>query len=174
MKIRELFPDKILFGINCILTCVFCVMLAGMIYMKSVNASIGSGDCPDGEIPDCIGLGYDYIVFFPHPNACNWFFYCSNGVAYCKKCPADLIWNHWLDSCDFAVNVGYTEEQAAACSQDGVGIVSMEIVCGTQQGKICQWTCPNCSMPWGNPVSQHSRGPFYSIKGTCFCGYIAK
>jgi len=110
-----------MFGINCVLTGVFLVMLAGMIYMKSVNASMGSGGCPPGEVPNCPWPDGGYTVYFPHPTACDWFFHCVDGVAFCHKCLADLIWNHWWDSCDFAVNVGYTEEQANACRAGGSG-----------------------------------------------------
>ena len=63
-------------------------------------------ECPDGEVPIChLPDG----VFFPHPNDCEWFFHCSNNVAYCMKCPADLHWNVELETCDYPYRAGCSE-----------------------------------------------------------------
>jgi hypothetical protein len=48
----------------------------------------------------------DLSVFFPHPDNCGWFFHCSNGVAYCKRCPANHHWNVELQTCDNAYRAG--------------------------------------------------------------------
>jgi hypothetical protein len=58
-------------------------------------------ECPEGEVPECPS-DCEYPVFFPHPNDRHWFFHCSNGMAYCKQCPADLIWNPNLETCDWS------------------------------------------------------------------------
>ena len=63
-------------------------------------------DCPAGVVPTCPFPDPAYSVFFPHPNDCHYFFHCSNGVAYCKKCPADLHWNTVLDTCDYPYRAG--------------------------------------------------------------------
>lgn len=62
--------------------------------------------CPDGQIPKCPFPEPQYATFFPHPGSCRHFFHCSNGVAYCKKCPADLHWNVELETCDYPYRAG--------------------------------------------------------------------
>ncbi|XP_069691017.1 peritrophin-1-like [Periplaneta americana] len=62
--------------------------------------------CPAGPIPACPYPDPALSVFFPHPNDCNWFFHCSNGVAYCKQCPANLHWNVELNTCDYPYRAG--------------------------------------------------------------------
>ena len=66
--------------------------------------------CPPGEVPKCpfpSKLDVPFIViFFPHPNDCHWFFHCSDGVAYCLECPADLHWNIELETCDYPHHAG--------------------------------------------------------------------
>jgi hypothetical protein len=57
--------------------------------------------CPAGDVPKCPFPDPVYSVFFPHPNEGHWFFHCSNGVAYCKECPADLHWNVEIETCDY-------------------------------------------------------------------------
>ena len=84
--------------VNVVLTGVFMVMLAGMIYMR---ANSWGGSCPPGVIPECPFPDSEFSVFFPHPEDCEWFFHCRNGVAYCMKCPPGLHWNKDLDTCDF-------------------------------------------------------------------------
>ncbi|MCL2562138.1 MAG: carbohydrate-binding module family 14 protein [Rikenellaceae bacterium] len=98
---KLLFPNKFFLLANCALTGVFIVMLAGMIYIKSVNATeTRSGGCPPGPVPECPDDSV-FEHFFPHPTDCCWFFYCMHGVAFCVKCPADLHWNVQLETCDF-------------------------------------------------------------------------
>jgi hypothetical protein len=62
--------------------------------------------CPEGPVPQCPFPDPLFDVFFPHPNDCQWFFHCINGVAYCRECPADLYWNVALDTCDYRENTG--------------------------------------------------------------------
>ncbi|MCL2692931.1 MAG: chitin binding domain-containing protein [Rikenellaceae bacterium] len=100
--LNRITPKTTLNKVNLALTCVFCVMLAGMIYMKSVDVAYGDPGCPEGPFPDCTSG----VSFFPHPTDCHWFFHCQNGVAYCHKCPADLHWNVTLDTCDFPHQAG--------------------------------------------------------------------
>jgi len=77
--------------------------------------------CPPGEVPQC-PLGYS-STFFPHPNDCGWFFHCSNGVAFCKPCPADLHWNVQMETCDFPENAECDKGSgnASDCLRYGVG-----------------------------------------------------
>ena len=68
-------------------------------------------ECPPGKVPDnCPFPDGVNSTFFPHPNDCHWFFHCSNGVAYCKECPADLHWNVELETCDYAYRAGCKAE----------------------------------------------------------------
>ncbi|PSN32382.1 hypothetical protein C0J52_24588 [Blattella germanica] len=67
-----------------------------------------SGDCPVGKVPTCPFPDPEFSVFFPHENDCHWFYHCSNGVAYCKVCPADLHWNPDKDTCDYSYRAGCT------------------------------------------------------------------
>jgi hypothetical protein len=62
--------------------------------------------CPNGPLPECPLSDGNYSVFFRHPSDCHWFFHCSNGAAYCNKCPGDLHWNNELETCDFAFRAG--------------------------------------------------------------------
>ena len=103
--IPKRFPYKTLFVVNCALTGLFFVLLAGTIYLKSVNAAYGDPGCPECEVPNCPpDMGFS--VFFPHPTDCGWYFECENGIAYCKQCPADLHWNTELDACDYPYRAG--------------------------------------------------------------------
>jgi hypothetical protein len=84
--------------------------------VKAVNAKGGGADavtgktttetagnchthdkCPYGKVPVCPFTDPEFSVFFPHPTDRHWFFHCSNGVAYCKECPADLHWKNELE-----------------------------------------------------------------------------
>jgi hypothetical protein len=58
-------------------------------------------ECPEGNVPICPFPDTIFDTFFPHPNDNQWFFHCKDGVAYCKQCPADLVWNIDLDTCDW-------------------------------------------------------------------------
>jgi hypothetical protein len=69
--------------------------------LMSVMLSSFVTSCPEGHVPVCPFPDPSSPVFFPHPNNCQWFFHCSDGVAYCKKCPADLYWNVDLNTCDY-------------------------------------------------------------------------
>ncbi|KAJ9593111.1 hypothetical protein L9F63_027647, partial [Diploptera punctata] len=62
--------------------------------------------CPPGNVPTCPFPDPAYSVFFPHENDCQWFYHCSNGVAYCKICPAGLHWNTGLNTCDYPYRAG--------------------------------------------------------------------
>jgi len=108
----KLTPKTILNKVNLALTGVFCVMLAGMLYMKSVNAAMESYvPCPEFDedvLPHCPWPCPGYTVFFPHPNDPQWFFGCSNGVAFCLQCPAGLAWNPQLETCDWPPQPNFT------------------------------------------------------------------
>ena len=74
--------------------------------LRSENESTTTAvrdNCPPGDAPGCPP---GFTLFFPHPNDCHWYFQCSNGVAYCKECPADLQWNVQLETCDFPYSAG--------------------------------------------------------------------
>lgn len=58
-------------------------------------------ECPPAMTPACPWDSWDLSVFFPHPTDCHWYFHCSYGTAYCKKCPDDLVWNVLLDTCGY-------------------------------------------------------------------------
>jgi|GEM_PF-2695885 len=99
--LTKLTPKTILNKVNLVLTGVFFVMLAGMLYMKSF-VPVNDPDCPPVfNRPPCPYPATDHTVFFPHPNDPHWFFECFNGVAYCMKCPADLVWSEALNNCVF-------------------------------------------------------------------------
>jgi hypothetical protein len=70
------------------------------------NPADSTTRCPDGPVPKCDYPDQKYSVLFPHPSDCHWFFQCSNGVALCKKCPANLHWNTNLETCDYAFRAG--------------------------------------------------------------------
>jgi len=51
------------------------------------------------------------ILFSSHnPTTAIFFFHCSNGVAYCKECPADLHWNDKEQTCDYPYRAGCNAE----------------------------------------------------------------
>jgi hypothetical protein len=81
------------------------VMIVALSVVVLISAD-SDMDCPGGMVPTCPFPDLAYSVFFPHPNDCHYFFHCSNGVAYCKKCPAGLHWNTVLDTCDYPYSAG--------------------------------------------------------------------
>ena len=58
------------------------------------------------SVPACPIPDPKFVVFFAHPSDCQRFFKCSNGVAHCKTCPANLHWNTELNTCDFPFRAG--------------------------------------------------------------------
>ena len=62
--------------------------------------------CPPGPVPQCPFPDLGFPIFFPHLNDCHWYFRCSDGVAYCYKCPGDLQWNVENETCDDPLIVG--------------------------------------------------------------------
>ncbi|MCL2561917.1 MAG: chitin binding domain-containing protein [Rikenellaceae bacterium] len=91
--VKRLMPKTTLNKVNLALTGLFCVMLAGMIYMKSVNAKYGIPDCPP---PD------GTIVFIAIPDACSHYFDCTSGFPVLEECPPGLYFNPVLLACDFS------------------------------------------------------------------------
>ena len=95
---------------------VFLMAVATAALATAVTISFNSSEtefsayCPPGEVPLCPFPDGMYSTFFPHPNDCHWFFHCSNGVPYCKECPAGLHWNVWLETCDYPFNAGCDKE----------------------------------------------------------------
>ncbi|PSN40886.1 hypothetical protein C0J52_18874, partial [Blattella germanica] len=68
----------------------------------SDSSSSESNECPeDSKPPKCPSVDPALSVFFPHSGDAHWFYHCSNGVAYCKVCPAPLVWNSKCDTCDW-------------------------------------------------------------------------
>ncbi|XP_069682517.1 dentin sialophosphoprotein-like [Periplaneta americana] len=66
----------------------------------SDSSSSESNECPeDNNPPKCPSKDPALSVFFPHPDK-HYFYHCSNGVAYCKACPSNLVWNTQCDTCD--------------------------------------------------------------------------
>jgi len=91
--------------------CSFLVLMVVLIVLltilaTTVTSAVVRAECPAGELPKCPFPDGPYSTFFPHPNDCRWFFHCSNGVAFCKVCPADLHWNVALETCDFPFRAG--------------------------------------------------------------------
>ena len=78
--------------------------MMAVIIIASLSFMLKSFGCPEGPIPECPFPNHGYTVFFPHFCDCHWFFHCSDGVAYCRQCPAGLHWNTVLDVCDFPDN----------------------------------------------------------------------
>ncbi|XP_069682866.1 dentin sialophosphoprotein-like [Periplaneta americana] len=67
----------------------------------SDSSSSESNECPeDSNPPKCPSKDPALSVFFPHPDK-HYFYHCSNGVAYCKACPSNLVWNTQCDTCDW-------------------------------------------------------------------------
>ncbi|MCZ0971016.1 chitin binding peritrophin-A domain-containing protein [Streptomyces noursei] len=46
-------------------------------------------------------------AMWPDGDDAQWFYHCSNAVAYRKLCPAQLHFNAVLDTCDWPENVSY-------------------------------------------------------------------
>ena len=112
------------------------ILKAGLVTIVAlllVTATRSTVACPDGEVPDCSYSDGVNFTFFKHPNDCHWFFHCSNGVAYCMKCPADLHWNVELETCDYPSRAGCDE----GCD-----------LCGAHVVMDCKWT----ETTWGVDV----------------------
>ena len=77
------------------------LMVLLTILATTVTSAVVPAGCPAGEVPKCPSTDGEFSTFLPHPNDSHWFFLCSNGVANCLECPADLHWNVELDTCDF-------------------------------------------------------------------------
>lgn len=54
----------------------------------------------------------DHTVLLPNPSDCSSFFVCSNGVPILQRCPGELHFNAYLNTCDWP--------QHARCSDGGV------------------------------------------------------
>jgi hypothetical protein len=110
-----------------------------------LSSSIG---CPGGYVPDCPFPDPPYSVFYPNPSDCNWFFHCSNGVAYCKQCPADLVWNVDLDTCDYPQ--GEECDGRSSCKTEwlvyvkGIGFVKLSCEANCPKGQRAQCKPNNC------------------------------
>ncbi|PSN39605.1 hypothetical protein C0J52_06910 [Blattella germanica] len=89
-----------------------CKLTSGSI---GINTRDGSSVCPSAPEPDCPDQDPALSVFFPHPYDCEWFFHCSNGVAYCKVCPSGLHWNPTLNTCDWPGQAGCTSSPSTGC-----------------------------------------------------------
>ena len=89
--------------------CNFLGLVVLFTILVTTYGSVLPPKCPDGEVPKCPDPDGEYSTFFPHPKDCHWFFHCSNGVAYCKVCPADLHWNVELETCDYPYRAGCNE-----------------------------------------------------------------
>ncbi|KAJ9594809.1 hypothetical protein L9F63_013890 [Diploptera punctata] len=64
----------------------------------------GSNGCPSFNgnlIHVALILIPGEVIYFPHPDSCEWFIQCSNGTPYCMPCPAGLHWNRRLSVCDW-------------------------------------------------------------------------
>lgn len=84
---------KNLFKINLLLSAVVALVL--------LLSFIEEEAPPTGKIPEC-PLSTENSVFFPHELVCNWYFHCSYGVAYLKKCPGNLCWERIIDVCTYS------------------------------------------------------------------------
>ena len=89
---------KILLITNIVATVIVAAMVVAVVHIKAqYNAP---SMCPPGQLPECPWPDPDYSVFFPHPNECEWFFHCSNGVPYCIQCPDGKHWNIERERCE--------------------------------------------------------------------------
>ncbi|MCL2561809.1 MAG: carbohydrate-binding module family 14 protein [Rikenellaceae bacterium] len=99
-------PKTTLNKVNLALTGVFCVMLAGNIYMKSVLSAYGIPDCP----PNSNGE----IVLIPNPEDCSTYFECIDGQPVLRDCPDGLYYCEEKQHCtwewdnDCAFDCGFT------------------------------------------------------------------
>jgi hypothetical protein len=85
--------------------------MTAVIIIASLSVVLKSHiECPPGVVPTCPFPDPVFTVFFPHPNDCEFFFRCENGVAYCEKCPAGLHWNTVFDTCDYPETAGCDKE----------------------------------------------------------------
>ena len=55
----------------------------------------------DGADPQCPFDDSGFTVLLPNPENCSTFFSCSNGVPILMYCPAGLVFNDELDTCEF-------------------------------------------------------------------------
>ena len=94
---------KTLLRFNIAATLLLAILIVGVLYLRAQSSST---NCPPGQPPMCPFPDCEFSVFYPHPNDCHYFFYCSNGVAYCKECPADLHWSVELETCDYPFRAG--------------------------------------------------------------------
>jgi hypothetical protein len=108
---------------------IWCIFRSLAVLVFMVATTIG-GDLPKEDecplngicVPECPTNNTECVKFFPHPKDCHWFFQCSNGNAYCMKCPADLHWNTELNICDYPYNAGCKEDNSTLTSTtDGAG-----------------------------------------------------
>ncbi|PSN40883.1 hypothetical protein C0J52_18876 [Blattella germanica] len=69
--------------------------------LSSSSEEEDEGLCPsDASPPACPARDSSTAAFFAHPDS-HWFYECSNGVAYCRSCPSDLVWNTRCNACDW-------------------------------------------------------------------------
>lgn len=92
-----------------IVTVLFVAVSASAIALTSANATSTSStswgcphsDCPSTGwwVPDCPLDVWWLTILIPHPTDCHWFFQCSNGIAYCRQCPAGLHFDASRSTC---------------------------------------------------------------------------
>ncbi|XP_069691254.1 mucin-2-like [Periplaneta americana] len=124
-------------------------------------------ECPIATPPKCPYPDPAYSVFFPHPSSCRWFYHCSNGVAYCKICPANLHWNPILDTCDWPDHAG--------CSLDGHDNNAETLLPAAPCAEVAPFEAPTCPKPVTalNMLQPHPGAPdhFYicDTQGNAIC-----
>jgi len=111
-------PKTTLNKVNLALTGVFCVMLAGNIYMKSVLSAYGIPECP----PNSNGE----IVLIPNPEDCSTYFECIDGQPVLRDCPDNYYYCEEKQHCtwewdtDCAFDCGFTGD-SMICTSSGPG-----------------------------------------------------
>ena len=95
---------KNLLRFNIAATILLALLIVGILYVRAQTPDDEPCPCPAAPAPICPFPDPEwYSVFFPHPYDPHWFFHCSDGVPYCHECPADLVWNPELDTCDYGL-----------------------------------------------------------------------
>jgi hypothetical protein len=112
----------------------------------------GNAHCPATSLPDCSPHS-PYTVYFPHPNACSYFFLCNDGVPICAECPSDLHWNKELETCDYQWDAGCSTPEIDPPTNNCEAIFQAEhwVIINERISSIAR--CPN---PSTNPAGYQS------------------
>ncbi|MCL2561811.1 MAG: carbohydrate-binding module family 14 protein [Rikenellaceae bacterium] len=138
-------PKTTLNKVNLALTGVFCVMLAGNIYMKSVVAAYGIPDCPPNP--------HGEIVLIPNPEDCSTYFECIDGQPVLRDCPDNYYYCEEKQHCtwewdtDCAFDCGFHGGARLCNRNNGSGP-------GTAWVRHCTSGCPREELKTGGTLGR--------------------